>query len=71
MSEFKHAVSYYKNIVTHAKQARTREGVPPKSGTVTVSDTYSLKQKSKELTKARVQVVMAHHGEVLRALKNR
>ncbi|MFD4838296.1 hypothetical protein ACFWP0_12395 [Achromobacter sp. NPDC058515] len=64
MSEFKHQISYYRAIIKDLKSAQKRAPVSPK-----VEDASG--SAAKEITQARVRQVMRHHGEVLRALKDR
>lgn len=70
MSDFKHSISYYKDIVKQAKTT-SRAAILPKSLTVGDTFTPTTKEQAKDRTKARVQVILRHHGAVLRALKHR
>lgn len=66
MSEFKHHVSYYKEIAQQAKTMKRAEVLPQG-----VAAESSNRPRNLEETKARVAVIMQHHGAVLRALKDR
>lgn len=66
MSEFKHHVSYYKEIAQQAKTMKRVEVLPQG-----VAAESSNRPRNLEETKARVAVIMQHHGAVLRALKDR
>lgn len=71
MSEFKHKISYYKDIVRQSKGTAKRIEVLPMSQVVNAKYVSQTKDVTREATKTRVQVIMNHHGAVLRALKNR